>query len=389
MSNTPIYLDYAASTPVDPRVAARMQECLASLELQGNPSSLSHRFGRAAREVIEKARAQVASALGAKPVEIIWTSGATESDNLALFGVARYHADRGKHIVSSKTEHKAVLEPLKKLEKQGFRVTYLKPDQSGVVHPHQVKDAITPETILVSLMHVNNETGVIQDVGAVGSICRERNVLFHVDAAQSAGRLLVDVKRMNIDLLSCTAHKIYGPKGIGALYTRRDPVIGLEPLIVGGGHEQGLRAGTLATHQIAGFGLAMELAVAERDADNKRLATLRNKLWQGLQGISDIDLNGHALQCVPNILNVAFNGVEGESLLFALQELILSAGAACSTGSDEASYVLRALGRSDQQAQSSLRFSLGRFTTEQDIDIAIAAVTREVTRLRLLSSGLP
>ncbi len=389
MNDISIYLDYAASTPVDPRVAQFMHECLTAFSLQGNPSSLSHRFGRAAREVVEKARQQVAHAIGAKPIEVIWTSGATESDNLALFGVARYHADRGKHIISFKTEHKAVLEPLKKLEKQGFHVTYLKPDQFGIVHPQQVQEASTPETILVSLMHVNNEIGVIQNISEVGSLCRERNIVFHVDAAQSAGRLPIDVKQMNIDLLSCTAHKIYGPKGIGMLYVRRNPVLGLEPMIVGGGHELGLRAGTLATHQIAGFGLAMELAVAEREADNARLMILRNKLWQGLQSIVDIELNGHSTHCVPNILNVMFDGVEGESLLFALQELILSAGAACSTGSDEASYVLRALGRSDQQAQSSLRFSLGRFTTEQDIDIAITAVSREVTRLRLLSSGLP
>jgi len=386
--NTPIYLDYAASTPIDPRVAASMHQCLTNVELQGNPSSLSHRYGRAARGVIEKARQQVAGALNAKPVEVIWTSGATESNNLALFGVAHYHADRGKHIISSKTEHKAVLEPLKRLEKQGYRVTYLKPDEFGIVHPQQVQEAITPATILVSLMHVNNEIGVIQNIGEVGSLCSERQVLFHVDAAQSAGRLPIDVKQMNVDLLSCTAHKLYGPKGIGALYVRRDPVVGLEPLIVGGGHELGLRAGTLATHQIVGFGLAMELMTKQRDADHARLTILRDQLCNGLQGIADIKRNGHATQCVPNILNVAFDGVEGESLLFALQDLILSAGAACSSGSDEASYVLRALGRSDQQAQSSLRFSLGRFTTEQDINVAVAAVSREVTRLRSISASL-
>lgn len=389
MSDASIYLDYAASTPVDPRVAHYMHECLMQFELQGNPASLSHRFGRAAREVVEKARKQVANAIGAKPAEVIWTSGATESDNLALFGVAHYHADRGKHIVSAKTEHKAVLESLKRLEKQGFRVTYLRPDTFGMVHPQQVMEAITPETILVSLMHVNNETGVIQDIAAIGQLCRERNVLFHVDAAQSTGRLFIDVKQMNIDLLSCTAHKIYGPKGIGALYVRRDPILGLESMIVGGGHEFGLRAGTLATHQIAGFGLAMELAMAERDVDHIRISALRDKLWQGLQDVDDIELNGHSTAHVPNILNIAFHGVEGESLLFALHELMLSAGAACSTGSDEASYVLRALGRSDQAAQSSLRFSLGRFTTESDIDIAIAAVHREVQRLRNLATVLP
>lgn len=389
MNDACVYLDYAASTPVDPRVAQYMHECLTRFELQGNPASLSHRFGRAAREVIEKARLQVANAIGAKPPEVIWTSGATESDNLALFGVARYHADRGKHIISAKTEHKAVLEPLKRLEKQGFRVTYLKPDQFGIVRPQQVAEAITPETVLVSLMHVNNETGVIQDIHSIGHLCRDRDVLFHVDAAQSAGRLFIDVRQMNVDLLSCTAHKIYGPKGIGALYVRRNPAVGLEPMILGGGHEQGLRAGTLATHQIAGFGMAMSLAVTERESDHARLHVLREKLWQGLQHIGDVELNGNPAEHVPNILNVAFHGTEGESLLFALQELILSAGAACSTGSDEASYVLRALGRSDQVAQSSLRFSMGRFTTEQDIDIAIAAVHREVTRLRNLAAGSP
>ncbi|HEX2585168.1 MAG TPA: aminotransferase class V-fold PLP-dependent enzyme [Steroidobacteraceae bacterium] len=386
---SPIYLDYAASTPVDPRVAVRMQECLSSFELQGNPSSLSHRFGRAAREVIENARVQVANAVGAKPMEIIWTSGATESNNLALSGAVRYYADRGNHVISSKTEHKAVLEPLKKLEKQGFKVTYLKPDQNGIVHVDQVREAMTPETTLVSLMHVNNEIGVIQDIGAIGALCRKHNVLLHVDAAQSAGRLPIDVHAMNIDLLSCTAHKIYGPKGIGALYVRRNPVVGLEPLIIGGGQELGLRAGTLPTHQIVGFGVAMELALDDRDNDGARISHLRDKLWSGLKSIPQVELNGHQSLRVPNILNVAFYGVEGESLLFALQELILSAGAACSTGSDEASYVLRALGRSDQQAQSSLRFSLGRFTTEQDIDVAIHAVSREVSRLRLLAADVP
>ena len=385
-----IYLDYAASTPVDPRVASRMSECLSTFELQGNPASLSHRFGRAAREVIEQARVQVANAIGASPACIVWTSGATESDNLAIFGVAKYHADRGKHIISARTEHKAVLEPLKRLEKQGFKVTYLKPDQHGIVQPEQVQAALTPETILVSLMHVNNETGVVQDIAAIGQQCRIHNVLLHVDAAQSAGRLHIDVQAMDIDLLSCTAHKIYGPKGIGALYIRRQPVLGMEPMILGGGHEFGMRAGTLATQQIVGFGLAMQLMVAERDADNIRISVLREKLWQGLQAMGEVERNGHATQCVSGILNVAIHGVEGESLLFALGDLAISAGAACSTSSDEASYVLRALGRSDQLAQSSLRFSLGRFNTAADIDVALQLVTREVRRLRALApSDLP
>jgi cysteine desulfurase len=385
-----IYLDYAASTPVDPRVAASMAECLLAPELQGNPASLTHAFGRRPRELIEQARMQVAQAIGATPASIVWTSGATESDNLALSGVAKFHGDRGKHIISARTEHKAVLEPLKKLEKQGFKVTYLKPDSFGVVHPEQVQAAITSETILVSLMHVNNETGVIQDIAAVGQLCRECGVLLHVDAAQSAGRLAIDVNAMNIDLMSVTAHKLYGPKGIGALYVRRQPVLGLEPMIVGGGHEFGLRAGTLATHQIVGFGMALQLAMAERDADNTRVAGLRDRLWQGLQTIGEVELNGHPTQRVAGILNVAFRGVEGESLLFGLSELAISAGAACSTGSDEASYVLRALGRSDQLAQSSLRLSLGRFTTAADIEAAVAIIAREVPRLRVIAaSDLP
>jgi len=382
-----IYLDYAASTPIDPRVAARMSECLSAPELQGNPASLMHAYGRRARELIEQARVHVAQAIGATPASIVFTSGATESNNCALLGVAKFHGDRGKHIVSSRTEHKAVLEPLKKLEKQGFKVTYLKPDSDGIVQPEQVVEAFTAETILVSLMHVNNEIGVVQDINAIGKLCREREVLFHVDAAQSAGLLLIDVGAMNIDLLSLTAHKIYGPKGIGALYVRRNPVLGIEPMIVGGGHEFGLRAGTLPTHQIVGFGLAMQFAVAERDADNARIADLRDKLWRGLQKLGDVMLNGHATQRAPGILNVVFRGVEGESLLFALGELALSAGAACSTGSDEASYVLRALGRSDQEAQSSLRFSLGRFSSEADVDAAIQITTREVNRLRALAAN--
>lgn len=381
-----LYFDYAASTPVDPRVAARMMECLTTAELQGNPASLTHPYGRKPRELIELARLQVAQALGTTPASIVWTSGATESNNLALSGAARFHAARGRHLISARTEHKAVLEPLKRLEKQGFKVTYLKPDAHGIVHPEQVREALTPETLLVSLMHVNNETGVIQDVAAVGAICRERDVLLHVDAAQSAGRLAIDVQQMGIDLLSCTAHKLYGPKGVGALYVRRQPLLGIEPMMVGGGHEFGLRAGTLATHQIAGFGLAMQLAVAEREPDHARIQQLRAQLWQGLQALGGVELNGHPTECVPGILNVAFQGVEGESLLFALQDLALSAGAACATGSDEASYVLRALGRSDQLAQSSLRFSLGRFSTAAEVAAALQIIQREVPRLRAVAA---
>jgi cysteine desulfurase len=379
-----IYLDYAATTPIDPRVAERMIECLQPSGAHGNPSS-GHDFGRKARALVEKARAEVAGLIGAHPTTIVWTSGATESDNLALFGAARFAADRGRHIVSAKTEHKAVLDVLKQLEREGFQVTYLKPDSDGIVQVEQVRDALRADTVLVSLMHVNNETGVVQDVGAVGKLCRERGVLFHVDAAQSAGKLPIDVAAMQIDLLSLTAHKIYGPKGVGALYMRRQPPVGLRPLIYGGGQENGVRSGTLATHQIVGMGAAFAIAAKEREADVARITALRDRMWEGLKALGDVELNGHAEQRVSNVLNVTFHGVEGESLQFACHELAVSAGAACSSASEAASYVLRALGRSDQQAQSSLRFSLGRYTSDEDVERAIAIVTREVRRLRLLA----
>lgn len=382
-----IYLDYAATTPVDPRVAERMIECLLPSGAHGNPSSSGHEFGRRARALVEKARAQVAAAIGARPETIVWTSGATESDNLAVFGVARFHADQGRHLISSRIEHKAVLDPLKQLEREGFEVTYLKPDSSGVIRPEQVAEALRSDTRLVSLMHVNNETGVITDVAAIGKLCRERGVPFHVDAAQSVGKLPIDVEAACIDLLSMTAHKTYGPKGVGALYVRRKPPVGLRPILYGGGQESGLRSGTLATHQLVGMGAAFEIAAAEREADVARILLLRDRLWRGLEAIGEVELNGHPGQRVANVLNVCFHGVEGESLQFALRELAVSAGSACASGSDEASYVLRALGRSDQLAQSSLRFSLGRFTTEADIDAAVAAVTREVRRLRQLSAA--
>lgn len=382
--NTPIYLDYAATTPVDPRVAQRMIECLLPGGEHGNPSSAGHEFGRRARALVEKARAQVAASIGARPENIVWTSGATESDNLAILGVARFHADRGRHIVSSRTEHKAVLDALKQLEREGFEVTYLKPDAQGIVHPQQMSEVLRGDTQLVSLMHVNNETGVVNDIAAVGQMCRERGVLFHVDAAQSVGKLPIDVQAQCVDLLSVTAHKAYGPKGIGALYVRRQPPVGLRPILHGGGQESGLRSGTLATHQIVGMGTAFELAAAEREADCVRLRVLRDRLWQGIAAIGGVELNGDPERRVSNLLNVSFHGVEGESLQFALRELAVSAGSACSSASEEASYVLRALGRSDQLAQSSLRFSLGRFTTDAEIDIAIEAVSREVRRLRQL-----
>jgi len=385
MNRPCIYLDYAATTPVDPRVAARMIECLQPGGAHGNPASLSHDYGRKARALVEEARAQVAAAIGAQPASIVWTSGATESDNLALFGVAHFNAERGRHIVTAKTEHKAVLDPLKQLERVGFSVTYLKPQANGIVEPGQVADALRPDTQLVSLMHVNNEIGVIQDVAAVGRICRERGVILHVDAAQSVGKVALDVEAMQIDLMSITAHKAYGPKGIGALYVRRHPPLGLRPLLFGGGQEGGLRSGTLPTHQIVGMGAAFALAASERENDVTRLRALRDTLWKGIAAVGDVELNGDPERRVANILNASFHGIEGESLQFALRDLAVSTGAACSSGSDEGSYVLRALGRDDQLAQSSLRFSLGRFTTQEEIEAAIAAVHREVGRLRTIA----
>lgn len=378
----PIYLDYAATTPIDPRVAEAMIECLRPSGAHGNPSSAGHDFGRRARALVEKARALVASAIGARPESIVWTSGATESNNLAIFGVARFNADRGRHLISARTEHKAVLDPLKQLEREGFEVTWLKPGADGIVQPAQVEAALRPDTQLVSLMHVNNEIGVIQDIAAVGRLCRTRGIAFHVDAAQSAGKVPLDVEAMNVDLLSLTAHKLYGPKGIGALYVRRKPPLGLRPLIYGGGQELGLRSGTLATHQIVGMGAAFEIAARDREAEVERIGALRDRLWTGIAAVGNVELNGHAQQRVAGVLNVSFHGVEGESLQFALRELAVSTGAACSSASDESSYVLRALGRSDQLAQCSLRFSVGRFTTDAEIDTAIAAVKREVSRLR-------
>jgi cysteine desulfurase len=382
MTDQPIYLDYAATTPIDPRVAQCMIECLRADGAHGNPSSMGHAFGHRARALVERARGQVARTIGAEPASIVWTSGATESNNLAVFGVARFNVDRGRHIVSSRIEHKAVLDPLKQLEKEGFEITYLKPDAQGIVQPEQVEAALRPDTQLVSLMHVNNETGVIQDVAQVGAVCRERAVLFHVDAAQSVGKLRIDVGAMQIDLMSLTAHKAYGPKGVGALYVRRAPPIGLRPIVFGGGQESGIRSGTLPTHQIVGMGRAFELAEAQREQDAARLSVMRDRLWDGIRELDDMQLNGAPDRRVANVLNVTFGGVEGESLQFALRELAVSAGSACSSASEEASYVLRALGRTDQQAQSSLRFSLGRFTTDDDIVRAIAVIQREVRRLR-------
>jgi cysteine desulfurase len=381
--NAPIYLDYAATTPVDPDVANAMNECLDGVF--GNASSTTHVFGRDAAARVELARAQVAALIGAQPQEIIFTSGATESNNLAILGAARANAFRGRHIVTARTEHKAVLDPSARLEKEGFAVTYLVPDRAGRFNVEAIRAALRPDTVLVSIMHVNNEIGVVQDIHAIGALCRDRDIVFHTDAAQSAGKLPLDMGKLPADLLSFTAHKIYGPKGIGALFVRRTSRPRVQAIIFGGGQELGLRPGTLPTHQIAGFGAACALVAIRREAEQERLAALCDRLWRGLSGLGGTHLNGSEALRVANILNVSFEGVEGESLVSGLAELAVSTGAACSSASGDASYVLRALGRETQLAQSSLRFSLGRDTTEADIDRAIAAVVREVGRLRAMS----
>ena len=380
----PIYFDYAATTPVDDRVVQRMVECLGREGCFANPASSSHESGREARGRVELARRQVAAALGAKPTEIIWTSGATESNNLAIKGAARFHADRGRHIVTSRTEHKAVLDTCRQLEQEGWRVSYVTPGAGGIVSVAEIEPALRPDTVLVSVMFVNNEIGTVNDLAPIGRLCRERGVLFHADAAQAAGKLPVNVDDISADLLSVSGHKVYGPKGIGALYLRGCPKSRLEPLIHGGGHEWGMRSGTLPTHQIVGMGEALRIAVEEQAVEAERLAMLRERLWQGIAGLGGVHLNGHPEQRVAGILNVSFEGVEGESLLFSLRELALSSGSACTSASREASYVLRALGRDDQLAQSSLRLSLGRFSTVEEVDYAIRVIREQVQRLRAL-----
>jgi cysteine desulfurase len=380
----PVYLDYAATTPVDPQVAAVMADCLGRGGDFGNASS-SHAVGRAAAARIEHARAQVAALIGAAPDEIVFTSGATESNNLALLGVARANADRGRHLVTARTEHKAVLDPCKRLEKEGFAVTYLTPERSGLIPPAAVAAALRPETQLVSLMYVNNETGVLQDIAAIAQLCRERGVAFHSDCAQAAGKVPLEVGALPADFLSFTAHKLYGPKGIGALYLRRSARALLQPVTFGGGQELGLRPGTLANHQIVGFGAACALAAAALPGEGARLAQLRDRLWELVSPLGGVHLNGAGAPRVPGILNLSFEGVEGESLVSGLGEIAVSTGAACNSASAEASYVLRALGRNAQLAGSSLRFGFGRFTEEGDVELAAAAVAREVQRLRALS----
>jgi cysteine desulfurase len=383
--NLPIYMDYSATTPVDPRVAEKMCACLTPAGVFGNPASRSHAFGWAAEAAVEQARRQVAALVNADPKEIAFTSGATESDNLAIKGAAQFYSKRGRHIITCKTEHKAVLDTCRQLEREGFEVTYLDPEPNGLIDLRKLDAAMRDDTVLVSIMHVNNEIGVIQDINAIGELTRARKVLFHVDAAQSTGKVHIDLERMPIDLMSFSAHKTYGPKGIGALYVRRKPRVRIEAQMHGGGHERGLRSGTLPVHQIVGMGEAFQIAGEEMDAENARILALRERLWDGLKGIEQVYLNGDAEHRVAGNLNVSFAYVEGESLIMALKDLAVSSGSACTSASLEPSYVLRAIGREDELAHSSLRFTLGRFSTEEEIDYAIAKINEQVARLRELS----
>jgi cysteine desulfurase len=383
MSTRPIYFDYSATTPVDPLVVEKMIPWL--YEHAGNPASRSHSYGWEAEEAVEHAREQVASLVNADPREIIWTSGATESNNLAIKGAATFYAERGKHVITVKTEHKAVLDPCRELERQGFDVTYLDVQENGLISMDALKSAIRPDTVLISVMFVNNEIGVIQDVAAIGELCRSKNIIFHVDAAQATGKVEIDLQTLKVDLMSFCAHKTYGPKGIGALYVRRKPRIRIEAQMHGGGHERGFRSGTLATHQIVGMGEAFALAQQEMGTENERIRMLRDRLWAGLSQIEEVYLNGDLEHRVPHNLNVSFNYVEGESLIMAIKELAVSSGSACTSASLEPSYVLRALGRNDELAHSSIRFTIGRFTTEQEIDFAIELLKARVGKLRDMS----
>ena len=381
----PIYLDYSATTPADPRVAEKMMQCLTLDGIFGNPASRSHRFGWQAEEAVDEARNHIAELIGADPREIVFTSGATESNNLAIKGIAHFYRNQGKHIITCKTEHKAVLDPCRFLESEGFEVTYLDPQPNGLVSIEQIANAMRDDTLLVSIMHVNNEIGVIQDVAAIGELCRSRKIFFHVDAAQSVGKLPIDVEAMKIDLLSISAHKIYGPKGIGALYVRGKPRVRLEAQMHGGGHERGMRSGTLPTHQIVGMGEALRIAGLEMADEARRLLALRDRLWNGLRDIEEVYLNGDLEHRVPGNLNVSFAYVEGESLMMGLKDLAVSSGSACTSASLEPSYVLRALGLTDELAHSSIRFSIGRFTTEEEIDYTISLIKQEIGRLREMS----
>ena len=379
----PIYLDYSATNPCDERVVEAMIPWLR--EHYGNPASRSHAWGWEAEEAVEKARVQVADLIGADPREIVWTSGATESNNLALKGAAQFYKTRGKHIITVKTEHKAVLDTCRELERQGFEVTYLDVQADGLLDLNVFKAAIRPDTILASVMFVNNEIGVVQDVEAIGAVCRERGVIFHVDAAQATGRVDFDIAKMPIDLMSLTSHKTYGPKGIGALFVRRKPRVRIEAQMHGGGHERGMRSGTLPTHQIVGMGEAYRIAKAEMHEENQRIQALHDRLVSGLKDIEQVFINGHETQRVPHNVNMSFNYVEGESLIMGIKGLAVSSGSACTSASLEPSYVLRALGRSDELAHSSLRMTIGRWSTEEEIDFAISTIRHNVAKLRDLS----
>jgi len=380
---TPIYLDYSATTPVDPRVAQKMIPYLT--EQFGNPASRSHSFGWDAEKAVEEARAHVAALVNCDPKEIVWTSGATESINLALKGAAHFYKDKGRHLVTARTEHKATLDTMRELEREGFSVTYLDVLPNGLIDLESFKAALRPDTILVSVMAVNNEIGVIQDIAAIGEICRSRGIVFHVDAAQATGKIPVDLAALKVDLMSFSAHKTYGPKGVGALFVRRKPRVRIEAQMHGGGHERGMRSGTLPTHQIVGMGEAFRLAKLEMATENERTRMLRDRLWQGLSTIEEVYLNGDMERRVPHNLNVSFNFVEGESLIMAIKDIAVSSGSACTSASLEPSYVLRALGRSDELAHSSIRFTVGRFTTEEEIDYAVDLLKRKVGKLRELS----
>lgn len=383
MLKLPVYLDYSATTPVDPAVVEKMVPWL--YEEFGNPASRSHSFGWTAEEAVENARKQVADLVNADPREIVWTSGATESNNLAIKGAANFYKERGKHLITVKTEHKAVLDTMRELERQGFEVTYLNVQENGLIDMEVLKAAIRPDTVLISVMFVNNEIGVIQDIPAIGQLCREKGIIFHVDAAQATGKVDIDLATLKVDLMSFSAHKTNGPKGIGALYIRRKPRIRIEAQIHGGGHERGFRSGTLATHQIVGMGEAFRLAKEKAHTENERIRALRDRLWNGLSSVEEVYLNGDMEKRVPHNLNISFNYVEGESLIMAIKELAVSSGSACTSASLEPSYVLRALGRNDELAHSSIRFTIGRFTTEEEIDYAVELIKSRVDKLRDMS----
>jgi cysteine desulfurase len=381
----PVYLDYAATTPVDPQVAEKMMQYL-TLEGQfGNPASRSHRYGWQAEEAVDVARNQVASLINADPREIVWTSGATESDNLAIKGVAEKYRDKGNHIVTTAIEHKAVIDTCNYLQSKGFEVTFIQPNEHGFIEPAEVANAIRENTILVSVMAVNNETGMIQDIAAIAQICRQKRVLFHVDAAQAIGKIPFDVKSLPIDLASFSSHKVYGPKGIGALYVRRSPEVSIAPQIHGGGHERGMRSGTLPTHQIVGMGEAFALASEKLNNEMVRLKRLKTRFWESLSELENVSLNGDIEQTVPGIMNVSIGGVDGETMLMSLHNLAVSSGSACNSASVEPSYVLKAMGVSDEMAYNAIRISLGRFTTDEEIDYAINELKEVIVRLRALN----